>query len=54
MKKAEGTYRARLTARGYEQTDGLHFDSSDTSAPVVNGITSICANDHGWMDSYAT
>jgi hypothetical protein len=38
-KKADRTYRARLTARGYEQIDGLHFDSSDTSAPVVNDIT---------------
>jgi hypothetical protein len=38
-KKADGTYRARLTARGYEQIDGLHFDSTDTSAPVVNDTT---------------
>jgi hypothetical protein len=36
-KKADGTCRARL--RGYEQIDGLHFDSSDTSAPVVNDTT---------------
>jgi hypothetical protein len=38
-KKADGTCRARLTARGYEQIDGLHFDSTDTSAPVVNDTT---------------
>jgi hypothetical protein len=38
-KKADGTCRARLTATGYEQIDGLQFDSSDTSAPVVNDTT---------------
>jgi hypothetical protein len=38
-KKADGTCRARLTARGYAQIDGLHFDSTDTSAPVVNDTT---------------
>jgi aspartyl/asparaginyl-tRNA synthetase len=38
-KKADVTYRARLTASGYEQIDGLHFDSSDPSASVVNDNT---------------
>jgi hypothetical protein len=37
--RADGTCRARLTARGYEQIDGLHFDSSDTSVPEVNDTT---------------
>ena len=26
-KKANGTYQARLNGRGYEQVDGIHFDS---------------------------
>jgi hypothetical protein len=27
-KKSNGTYLARLNARGYEQVDGIHYDSS--------------------------
>jgi len=38
-KKAIGTYRARLTARGYEQEDGVHYDSTSKSAPVVLDAT---------------
>ncbi|MGL4350010.1 MAG: hypothetical protein ACRCT2_05465, partial [Plesiomonas shigelloides] len=38
-KKSNGTFRARLTARGFEQVDGIHFDSSDIAAPVVSEIT---------------
>jgi Reverse transcriptase (RNA-dependent DNA polymerase) len=38
-KNANGTCRARLTARDFEQIDGLHFDSSGTSASAVNDIT---------------
>jgi Reverse transcriptase (RNA-dependent DNA polymerase) len=38
-KKASGRYKARVTARGYEQRDGEHFDSSDKSSPVVNDIS---------------
>ena len=38
-KKPNGTYRARLNARGYEQVDGVHFDSSSIAAPVTNDIT---------------
>ena len=38
-KKANGTYRARINARGYEQVDGLHYDSHDISAPVTNDVT---------------
>jgi hypothetical protein len=38
-KKANGRYKARITARGYEQRDGEHFDSSDKASPVVNDIT---------------
>jgi hypothetical protein len=35
-KKASGTYRARLNARGFEQKEGLHYDGSSISAPVSN------------------
>jgi hypothetical protein len=38
-KKANGTYRARLNARGYEQVDGVHYDSHNISAPVTNDVT---------------
>jgi histone deacetylase 1/2 len=38
-KKANGTYRARLNARGYEQVDGVHYDSHSISAPVTNDVT---------------
>ena len=38
-KKASGVFRARLTARGYEQVDGIHYDENAKSAPVVNGAT---------------
>uniref|UniRef100_A0A7S2KWV0 Integrase catalytic domain-containing protein n=1 Tax=Leptocylindrus danicus TaxID=163516 RepID=A0A7S2KWV0_9STRA len=38
-KKANGKYRARLNARGYEQKDGEHYDEHDKFAPVMNEIT---------------
>jgi hypothetical protein len=38
-KKSNGTYRARLNARGYEQVDGIHYDSSNISSPVTNDTT---------------
>jgi hypothetical protein len=38
-KKANGTYRARLNARGYEQIDGEHYDENTKAAPVVNEAT---------------
>ena len=38
-KKSNGTFRARLNARGFEQKDGEHFDSSSISAPVTNDAT---------------
>jgi hypothetical protein len=37
--KANGLYQARVTARGFEQIDGEHFDAVDKAAPVVNDIT---------------
>lgn len=38
-KKASGVYRARMTARGFEQLDGEHYDENDKAAPVVCDIT---------------
>ena len=34
--KADGTKRARLNARGYEQVPGEHYDENGISSPVVN------------------
>ena len=38
-KKANGTFRARLNARGYEQVDGKHYHSHNISSPVANEVT---------------
>jgi hypothetical protein len=38
-KKANGTYCARMNARGYEQVDGKHYDKMTKAAPVANVIT---------------
>jgi hypothetical protein len=38
-KKASGTFRARLNARGYEQIDGEHYDENEKFAPVVSDTT---------------
>jgi hypothetical protein len=35
-KKAIGTKRARINARGYEQVDVEHYNSSSIASPVVN------------------
>jgi hypothetical protein len=35
-KKSKITYRARLNTRGYEQVDGIHYDSRNISSPVKN------------------
>jgi hypothetical protein len=37
--KSNGVFRARLTARGYEQVDGEHYDEDSKAVPVVNMIT---------------
>ena len=34
--KANGTQRARINARGYEQIPGEHYDETGISSPVVN------------------
>jgi hypothetical protein len=39
-KKSNGTYRAILNARVYEHVDGIHYDSSNISSPVINDATS--------------
>jgi hypothetical protein len=38
-KKANGTYRARLNARGYEQVAGRHYDENSIAAPVTSDTT---------------
>lgn len=34
--KSNGTKRARINGRGYEQIDGIHYDGSSIHAPVTN------------------
>ena len=38
-KKANGTYRARMNMRGFEQDDGEHYDSASISSPVTNDVS---------------
>ena len=38
-KKSNGTFCARLNARGYKQVDGEHYDSTSIHALVVNDTT---------------
>jgi hypothetical protein len=38
-KNSNGTYCARLNARGYKQVDGIHYDTSNISSPVTNDAT---------------
>jgi len=38
-KKSNGTYRARMNARGFRQIDGEHYESHQKAAPVANDIT---------------
>ena len=38
-KKANGTFRARLNARGYEQVEGEHYDAYNIAAPVTSDVT---------------
>jgi Reverse transcriptase (RNA-dependent DNA polymerase) len=35
-KKLNGTYCAQVTARGYEQVNGIHYDEDSKASPVVN------------------
>jgi hypothetical protein len=34
--KSNGTKRARINGRGYEQVDGVHYDSASIHSPVTN------------------
>jgi hypothetical protein len=38
-KKSNGTLRARLNGRGFEQVPGVHFDPQSIAAPVVSMMT---------------
>ena len=38
-KKSNGTLRGRLTARGFRQIKGQHYDNASISAPVTNTMT---------------
>ena len=38
-KKANGTFRARVNMRGYEQIEGQHYDSASISSPVNNDVS---------------
>lgn len=38
-KKSNGTFRARLNGRGYEQIDGEHYDKDSVSSPTVNVVS---------------
>jgi hypothetical protein len=38
-KKLNGTFRARLNARGFEQINGQHYQEDNKAAPVVNDTT---------------
>jgi hypothetical protein len=38
-KEINGTYRARINARGFEQVDGEHYDIDTKSSPVTCIVT---------------
>ena len=38
-KKANGTFRARLNARGFEQVEGVHYHESNIASPVTNDMS---------------
>ena len=51
--KSNGTKRARINGRGYEQIDGVHYDSTSIHAPVTNEtsvrIVMVLALVAGWI-----
>jgi len=53
-KKANGTFRARLNARGFEQIDGVHYDSTNIFSPVTNASTiriiMVLSISNGWTN----
>ena len=38
-KKSNGRLRARINGRGYEQIDGIKYESNNIHAPVTNDTT---------------
>jgi len=52
-KKANGTFRARLNARGFEQVEGVHYHKSNIASPVTNDmsirIIMVLALMAGWI-----
>ena len=38
-KKSNGKLRGRINARGFEQKDGEHYDSTSIASPVANDVT---------------
>ena len=38
-KKANGTYHARLNARGFQKLEGVHYYAADIVSPVTNDIS---------------
>jgi Reverse transcriptase (RNA-dependent DNA polymerase) len=38
-KKTSGKFRARMNARGFEQVDRIHYNSTHTAAPITNDTT---------------
>ena len=38
-KKSNGTLRARLNTRGYEQEDSIHYDGQSIASPVTTDVT---------------
>ena len=52
-KKANGTYRARLNVREFQQAEGVHYDAADIASPVTNStsirIVMVLALMAGWI-----
>ena len=38
-KKANGTHCAHITAKGYKQIDGEHYNEHSIAAPVIDDMT---------------
>ena len=52
-KKSNGRLRTRINGCGYEQIDGIHYESNDIHAPVTNDTTvrvvMVLALMAGWL-----
>jgi hypothetical protein len=40
-KKSSGVYQAQVTACGYKQIDGAHYDEDTKASPIVNEKLSL-------------